>query len=170
MELTDLEMGADTTLAILEDDNITGDIDLVGNALLSVERAIDFGTLTMANASSLIYTQMDAQADGLSLSQLDLQDDVVLAIEFDGIALAGLDFGLQVDGDQRTLLQDYLDTGRITFSGGSSQIGIIYDQDSFGDSTYLGVVNAVPEPSSLFVIAMGLVGMSLSRRRKMLAE
>ena len=144
----------------LDSDSFTA----LGNSTVTFVAGDEINNLEIASTSTSQVVQNAGDFEGLIFTGSDIENELLgtgnLEIVFDNVALMGtLDFGLRVDGDQSTELQELVDNGRITFSGGAGPIQVIHDTGSFGNFTYLGIV-AVPEPGTGIVLAaLGLCGL-----------
>ena len=138
--------------------------------MFRLRRGDEIDSLDIASTSSSQIIQATGESEGLIFTGSDIENELLgngsLEVVFDSAALVGtLDYGLRVDGDQSTELQDLINNGRITFSGGAGPVEVIHDSGQFGNFTYLGIV-AVPEPGTGIVLAaIGLCGL-VRRSRK----
>ncbi len=120
----------------------------------------------MDGSSTFTLTQGSGDTTGLSVNTLDIRDSSLLDLRFDAAQSNGLDWGLRLRGDERSLLQRLIDNNMVKFSGGTNPIGIIYDVASFGNFTYLGYATPVPLPASLPLMLFGLGAIGALKRRK----
>lgn len=155
LDLSELVVRGATEMDFLEGDSIDR-ISLTDNARFEVIQSL-------------------GQMNGLETETFSfaISEDSNLHLTFDDMLAAEgmLDYGLRLPFDQVNLLQNFLDDGRITFSGSPGDIRVIRDLGSFGDFTYVGYVStsAVPEPSCIALL-VGIIGTISGRRRRTLTS
>lgn len=169
--LGSLRIEGETHVDILDGDSFipgSGSISLGDGASVDINSSslIDLGSgrLDIGTNSLVRVLQADGQLTGISGRNLTINDSGGLELVFDEeLAPEGvLDFGLRLDFDQTDLLQGFLDSGRITFSGaGTADIDVIRDRDRFGDFTYVGYIGnatAIPEPgNAILLLSFGVL-------------
>jgi hypothetical protein len=141
-------------------------MDLNKGATVTSLVALQNGSVNIADMSKFTLIQTLGQMEGLAIDFLNIDVTSLIDIQFDSADSAGLDWGLRWTGDKQTELQNYLDAGLLTFSGGTEPISVFYDSANYGDFTYLGYLGtaSVPEPSSLMLF--GITALFAARRRR----
>lgn len=167
------------TLQLLDDLALSGNLVLDhGGALTRSAETIAVGGLFISDSAALALLAGDSIgaldiATGASVTAPAPLVLTSLAIDGSGASLDLESFGgstgqitwaLQVGGDQKSVLQGYLASGRITTGAAPSPVAAFYDLAAYGNVTYVGYITAVPEPSTLVMVAAGLAGVVLARR------
>lgn len=150
-------------------ESIDARIDLRNGATLDALIDLTLTTLFVDGSSTFTFTQGLGNVTGLSVDNLTVRDSSLLDLHFDSAqsqSFQGLDWGLRLRGDKRSLLQMLIDDNMVKFSGGTSPVGIIYDVASFGNYTYLGYTTTVPLPASLPLMLFGMGAIGALKRRK----
>ncbi|MBL8891235.1 MAG: PEP-CTERM sorting domain-containing protein [Planctomycetaceae bacterium] len=119
--------------------------------------------LVLFDDSLVTFQQLNGQMTGLDLDLLSINSAANLHVLFGNVSGDGLDWGLRLSGNQGMLLTEMLNDGRLTSDW--IEAAIVYDTNAYGNYTYFGAVTAVPEPSSLVLIA-GCFSFAALRRRR----
>ena len=131
---------------------------LSGASSFAIKAGDSFSTLDLTTGGSA------TTASALALSSLTIDAGSALTLQaFDGTQ-GSLTWGLRVDGNQQTLLASYLTGGRIVHGVTPQPVSAIYDLATYGNVTFVGYVNAVPEPSTLAMVALAIAGVASARR------
>lgn len=147
----------------LEDLSVDGSTDL----LLTLSDSID-GDVMITNGGDISFSQSMGDLIGITADSLTIDSGSTMSLTFDSDSFGvppELDWAFRVVGDQSATLQAFLDDGRIDVTGNVKPVEIFYDNAEYGDFTYVGFV-AVPEPSSLAILAMVGCGVMMRRRRQ----
>jgi len=167
------------TLTLLDNLSLSGNLVLdTGGALTRSTETIAVGGLFISDNASLALLAGDTigtldLATGASVTTAGALDLASLSIDGSGATLdlqvfngsAGqLAWALRVAGDQFTLLDGYLTSGRIVTGATPQPVAAFYDLATYGNVTYVGYITAVPEPSTLVMVAAALVGGVVVRR------
>jgi len=136
-----------------------GGLLISDNAALALLAGDSIGALGIATGASVT-----APAP-LSLTSLAIDGSgALLDLESFGGSAGQIAWALQVAGDQKSILQGYLASGRITTAATPGPVAAFYDLAAHGNVTYVGYITAVPEPSTLVMVAAGLAGVVFARR------
>lgn len=175
----DISVTDSATLALLDNLSLSGNLVLDhGGALTRSAETIAVGGLFISDNASLALLAGDSIgvldiATGASVSAAAQLVLTSLSIDNSGALLDLQSFGgstgqiawaLQVAGDQKSILQGYLASGRITTASTPQAVTAVYDLATYGNVTYVGYFTAVPEPSTSVLVAAGLAGVVLARR------
>lgn len=175
----EISVTGNATLDLLDDLALSGNLVLDnGGALTRSAETIAVGGLFISDSAALALLAGDAIgaldiATGASVTAPAPLMLASLAIDGSGALFDLQSFGgsagqiawaLQVAGDQKSILQGYLASGRITTGPAPGPVTAFYDLATYGNVTYVGYLTAVPEPSTLVMVAAGLAGIVLARR------
>ncbi len=139
------------------------DLTVGGGSELNLTGLDSLSTLVLYDDSLVTFQQLNGQMTGLDLDLLSIDSAANLHVVFDNVSGDGLDWGLRLSGNQGMLLNEMLNDGRLTSDW--LDASVIYDTNAYGNYTYFGAITAVPEPSSLVVLA-GCVAIAGLRRRR----
>jgi hypothetical protein len=166
VDLTTLSINGASQMTLGAGDAVSNSVSLRNGATLDALIDLTLSSVLLDGSSTFKFTQGSGDTTGLSINNLDIRDSSLLDLRFDSAQSNGLDWGLRLAGDKRSLLQMLIDDNMVKFSGGTNPIGIIYDVASFGDFTYLGYATTVPLPASLPLMLFGMGAIGALKRRK----
>ncbi len=174
----DISVTDSATLVLLNGLSLSGNLVLDrGGALTRSAEAIAVGGLFIADSVAFALLVGDSigvldiangsavtTAAALSLSSLSIDGSgALLDVQAFDASAGQLRWGLSVAGDQRPILQGYLASGRIVTASTPQAVTAVYDLATYGNVTYVGYFVAVPEPSALATVAVGLAGVVLAK-------
>jgi len=139
------------------------DLTVGGGSKLNLTGLDSLSNLVLYDDSLVTFQQLNGQMTGLDLDLLSIDSAANLHVLFGNVSGDGLDWGLRLSGNQGMLLNEMLNDGRLTSDW--LDASVIYDTNAYGNYTYFGAITAVPEPSSLIVLA-GCFAIAGSRRRR----
>lgn len=139
------------------------DLTVGGGSELNLTGLDSLSNLVLYDDSLVTFQQLNGQMTGLDLDLLSINSAANLHVLFGNVSGDGLDWGLRLSGNQGMLLNEMLNDGRLTSDW--LDASVIYDTNAYGNYTYFGAITAVPEPSSLIVLAGCFAIAGLRRRR-----
>jgi hypothetical protein len=122
-------------------------------------------------AMTVTITTADKTVSGTAgMNSVDIRnDDPGDSVSMGGIFLGRSSYGFSLAGDTRPLSSPTLSSGNVGLLPGwdPSQATFVFQYDGygyFGDGTFRGAIDVVPEPATGLLVLLGLAGLRRKRR------